>query len=527
MKTIQKDVLIIGSGLSGLYTSLHIDEKLNVGIVSKDTLNHSNSSLAQGGIASCINKDDSFGEHVKDTMTAGSHVNNIDAVSLLVQEAPNEIYKLIELGVEFDTDDNGMVLTTLEGGHSHKRVLHANGDATGKVIMETVVYQTLQKDNIEIFEKTMAISICKDSKGEVAGVVVLNETEFVFVQTSVVVIASGGVGALYKNTTNQKFSTGDGIALARDAGCELVDMCFVQFHPTAFYDPNLSKRFLITEALRGEGGVLKNEFGHSFMTNYDKRGDLAPRDVVSRGIYDELQKNSSDHTWLDITHKDKEFLISRFPTIYEFLESRDILMEKDYIPVAPVAHYFVGGISATLNGRTNIDGIYACGEVSSTGVHGANRLASNSLLECVVFGKRTAIDINKRMSKVDYKVELKNNELENIITHSLGDNLNHVNRYICSAEEIEVCDYYELKKDIQKIMTKCVGIVRDDQQLQIGLEQIKDIQKEIKTHGRVCSIYFELLNMCVVSKEIIMDALEKTSIGCHYKIENHKMEVTL
>ena len=527
MKTIQKDVLIIGSGLSGLYTSLHIKDNLRIGIVSKDTLTHSNSSLAQGGIASCINKEDSFTDHVEDTMIAGSNINNIDAVSLLVREAPKEIHKLIELGVEFDKDENGLVLTTLEGGHSHKRVLHANGDATGKVIMDTVVYQTLQKDNIEIFEKTMALSICKNSKNQVEGVVVLNGSEFVFVQAPIVVIASGGVGALYRNTTNQKFSTGDGIALAKEVGCNLVDMCFVQFHPTAFYDPALSKRFLITEALRGEGGILRNSFENSFMKEYDKRGDLAPRDVVSRGIHDQLIKTNSDHVWLDITHRDKEFLTNRFPTIYEFLESRDIHMDQDYIPVAPVAHYFVGGISATLNGRTNIDGVYACGEVSSTGVHGANRLASNSLLECVVFGKRVAIDINKKMIGSIERPLLSEEEVDVVLSRSLGDTLKYKDMYICTANETEQCDYYKYKEDIQKIMTNCVGIVRNNKSLEDGLQQVTEIQNVLKLNGKVCSIYFEVLNMCLVAIEIIKDALDKSSIGCHYKLESSKMEVAL
>lgn len=522
MKTIKKDVLIIGSGLSGLYTSLHLDTKLEVGIVSKDSLTQSNSALAQGGIASCINKEDSFSNHVNDTMIAGSNVNNIDAVSLLVSEAPKEIHKLIEMGVEFDKDENGLVLTTLEGGHSHKRVLHANGDATGKVIMETVVYQTLQKANIEVFEKTMAITICKNKQEEVVGVVVLNNQEFVFIQTRTVVIASGGVGALYRNTTNQKFSTGDGIALAKEIGCDLVDMCFIQFHPTAFYDPELSNRFLITEALRGEGAILKNMNNNRFMLDYDQRGDLAPRDVVSRGIYDQLKKNDSEHVWLDITHKDQEFLLNRFPTIYEFLKSKSIYMEKDFIPVAPVAHYFVGGISANLDGRTSVDGVYACGEVSSTGVHGANRLASNSLLECVVFGKRTAIDINKREFP---RIEISDKEVDELINMNLTSNLAFVKNYICSNEELDVCDYYKYKEDIQKIMTQYVGIVRKDHELNIGFEEIESIESLLYKHGKVCSMYFEVLNMCVVAKAIIVDALNKSSLGCHYKIENSKVEV--
>lgn len=524
MKSIMKDVIIIGSGLSGLYTSLHIDSQLNIGIISKDTLDHSNSALAQGGIASCINDEDSFGNHVQDTMVAGGNVNNIDAVSMLVHEAPKEIHKLIEMGVEFDTDENGLVLTTLEGGHSHKRVLHANGDATGKVIMETVLHQTLNRTNIEVFERSMAVSICKDTNDNIVGVLALNNNEFIFIQTGIVVIASGGVGALYKNTTNQKFSTGDGIALAKQIGCELVDMCFVQFHPTAYYDPELSKRFLITEALRGEGGVLKNKHNESFMESYDERGDLAPRDIVSRGIFNQMASDQSEHVWLDITHKDQEFLMNRFPTIYDFLKSKHISMETDFIPVAPVAHYFVGGIYADLNGRTSVDGVYACGEVSSTGVHGANRLASNSLLECVVFGKRTAIDINNRKIVMN-PLKFTDEAIRQLIEQSDYKGLEYISSYRCNDNEYDGCDYYLYKGQIQKVMTDYVGIVRNDYELNKAYKIIDRIENELKEHGKVCSMFVEVNNMCVVAKEIINDGIAKESLGCHYKEKASTVEV--
>jgi L-aspartate oxidase len=444
----------------------------------------------------------------------------------LVSQAPKEIHKLIELGVEFDTDENGMVLTTLEGGHSHRRILHANGDATGKVIMETVVCQALQKQNIQIFEKTMAISIKKDDDSNVIGVVVLNETEFIFIETSIVVIASGGVGALYKNTTNQVFSTGDGIALAKEVGCELVDMCYIQFHPTAFYDKHIEKRFLISEAVRGEGAILRNDQDEPFMKKFDPRGDLAPRDIVSRGIHKEMTRTKTSHVWLDITMKSKDYLEHRFPTIYKFLSEHNISMEKDHIPVAPVAHYFVGGISADLNGRTNIKGIYACGEVSSTGVHGANRLASNSLLECVVFGKRVAIDINKnhRSNKKHRSTkENSNNEkcedkggLSEI--KALVDKYDKLAQMICNSEELKLCSYNRYKSSIQQIMSEDVAIIRKESELQIALDSIQKIYVELTKHKKVCTMYYEVMNMCVVSMEIIKDGLAKDSLGCHYKI---------
>lgn len=516
MKVVQKDVLIVGSGLAGLYTSLHLDQDLSVGVVSKDRFDKSNSQLAQGGIASCISTEDSFDDHMEDTLVAGNFVNNVDAVSMLVEKAPGEIHRLIELGVEFDTDEEGMVLTTLEGGHSYRRVLHANGDATGKAIMESVLDQTVRRRNIEIFEKTMAVKIEKDSSSGDFDVIVLNDKEYICIRAKAVVIATGGVGALYKNTTNQMFSTGDGIALAKDAGCKLVDMCFVQFHPTAFYGEEINQRFLITEAVRGEGGILRNEKNEAFMERYDRRKDLAPRDVVARSIFTEMGKDGTEHVWLDITHHDKHYLESRFPTVYGFLKDQGIYMEKDMIPVAPVAHYFVGGIEADLYGRTSVDGIYACGEVSSTGVHGANRLASNSLLECVVFGKRCAIHINRTVN--DRRTHI--NSVRKIRIAGA-----EYDREVCDDKMMNDCHFEDYMKSIQDIMTAHVGIVRTDEGLDEAYLRIESIYNWIRHHDRVCTMYHQVMNMCVVAMEIIMDAKNKDSIGCHYKEKKSLAEV--
>jgi len=528
MKILQKDILIIGSGLSGIYTSLHVDENLSIAIVTKDRLVTSNSALAQGGIASCFNEEDSFKAHISDTLVAGSNMNKLDAVSLLVKEAPAEIYQLIEMGVEFDKDEEGMILTTLEGGHSHRRVLHANGDATGQVIMDTVISQVLCKKNIEILEKTMAIEIIKDDTEKVIGVMLMNEEEYIYVETEQVVIATGGVGALFKHTTNQDFSTGDGIALAHYIGCEIVDMCFIQFHPTAYYGESTDKRFLITEALRGEGAVLRNKHGQPFMHNYDHRGDLAPRDSVSKSIFEEMTREQSDHVWLDITHKDKETLEKRFPTIYKFLDERGIHMESDYIPVAPVAHYFVGGILADLNGETTVPGVYACGEVSSTGVHGANRLASNSLLECVVFGHRVANHINKKMIKkqdknfLQQQPELLHRSNKTQIPQAALAKLAYYERKqegLCHYDKQIECLKNEYKRDIQRVMSTYVGIVRHDEGLALAFKLIDVLQKKLCEDEFVCTMKYEINNMCIVAKEIIQDAISKPSIGCHFKRE--------
>lgn len=509
MKIIQKDVLIIGSGLAGLYTSLNLNKDFKIGVVSKDKLKQSNSSLAQGGIAACTDELDSLDSHVKDTMTAGSYRNKQDAVMMLVVNAPNEIHKLIELGVEFDKDENGVILTTLEGGHSYKRILHANGDGTGKVIMETVVSQVVTRKNICVLENTMAIDIVKKNDGSILGVVMLQEEELLFVRTSYVIIASGGIGGLYKDTTNHTFSTGDGIALAKAVGCQLVDMCFIQFHPTALYEENSCQRFLITEAVRGEGARLLNNQQKSFMKEYDAREDLAPRDIVSKGVFDQMNKNHSKHIWLDSTHLEKKFLEVRFPTVYRRLLESGLRMEKDLIPVAPVAHYFIGGIAVDLEGRTTIPGIYACGEVSSTGVHGANRLASNSLLECVVFGKRTAMDINKQFQRNYLSIDVDQRDVNKRMKYYLDMTKSTNSDYDFSIE----------KKEIKEWMTNNVGIIRYDEKLFEAKQRIRHIKEYLELKKYLCTQYFEVKNMCDVALEVIEDAIHKDSIGCHYKEE--------
>ena len=504
MKTIKKDVVVIGSGLSGLYTALHIDASYDIAIVSKDRAEISNSFLAQGGIASCMNIDDSYTKHLQDTFRAGANVNDFDAVSLLVKEAPNEIHKLIELGVEFDKDEKGMILTTLEGGHSHRRVLHANGDATGKIIMEKVVFQTKHKENIGFIEHAMAIQIVMNKEGQVEGLIILQNEKKIMIETQIIVIATGGIGALYQDTTNQSFSTGDGMALAASAGCKLINTCFIQFHPTAYYTSKNQQRFLISEAVRGEGGVLRNAQYNAFMSQYDKRADLAPRDIVSRSIEKEMRMSNNKHVWLDITHRDKIFLMQRFPSIYRFLSEQGIYMEKDYVPVVPVAHYFVGGIRANLHGQTNVKGIYACGEVASTGVHGANRLASNSLLECIVFGKRTALHINQTLPKKIKKVKTPIQKKRELTREA------KYNPY-------EQDKYLLLKSEIQKIMSNYVGIVRTQEGLIEAYQQMEQVQRHINNIYVESQQYYEVLNMCQVSRRIIADAMLQKSIGCHYK----------
>jgi len=517
---IEKDVIILGAGLSGLYTSLHLDKRLKVAIVSKSAIDQSNSTLAQGGIASCINENDSFKSHAVDTATAGSGINNMDAVNILVENAPQEIQRLIELGVEFDKDINGKILTTLEGGHSSRRILHVNGDATGKAIMDQVVCQTIGRPNIDRIENAMATML----RGNVEDgfTVELIKTDVrsgsrgkkILLHGKTVVIATGGIGGLFANTTNQEVSTGDGLVLAKSIGCRLRDLCFIQFHPTAYYEEGESKRFLVSEAVRGEGGVLRNKELVPFMKDYDSRKDLAPRDIVARSIYLEMEKGKTDHVWLDITGKDPDFLSSRFPTIYNFLEERHLHMESDYIPVAPVAHYFVGGIETDTYGRTTVEGIYACGEVSSTGVHGANRLASNSLLECTVFGKRAALHINQSLiCRTENKASDKARCQKSMDNRTVGTISHDLQKECVNSKQV-----------IQKIMSMYVGIIRRDDGLDKALEKIEEVRRKLETSSSVHEedkwlhpSFVEAMNMCKAAELIIMDARSKESIGCHYK----------
>ena len=387
------DCIVLGGGLAGIYTALNIDESLSVGMFIKDDIKKGSSNLAQGGIAAEVEfNEDKIEEHYQDTLRAGSYLNDETATRVLVNEGGKCIKRMIELGVKFDKDQNGEIFKTLEGGHRSRRILHAGGDQTGALIMQNLRDTLYQRKNITVFEDEMAFEIIKDNNKAI-GVIVINQAnEPIHVFSNNIVIATGGLGGIYKNSTNEKIACGDGIALAYRAGVDISNMEFVQFHPTGLYEEEKQgKRFLISEAVRGEGAVLRNIEGERFMAKYDKeRMELAPRDVVSQSIYREMFDTWSDHVYLDITHKSKEYLMQRFPSIYEKCLSIGVDMSKDYIPVAPIEHFLCGGITTDINGHTSLDNLYAVGECANTGVHGANRLASNSLLECVVFAGRIA-----------------------------------------------------------------------------------------------------------------------------------------
>lgn len=497
MKSKSYDVLIIGGGLAGLYVALNLKTDLSIAIVVKDTLQINNSSLAQGGIAATLSQsDDVLIKHIEDTFKAGSNINDSLATKTLVYEAKENVEKLIEYGVEFDTDKEGNLLLAQEGGHRERRILRAGGDATGKEVMRALKIRINERKNIDVYEYSMATDLIVENNECVGATIIDNSNNLIDIIASKTVIATGGLGAIYKNTTNPKIATGDGIAMASRAGVICHNLEFIQFHPTGFYSEKPGQKFLISEAVRGEGAKLLNIEYERFMQKYDSRLELAPRDIVSQSIYREMYDTWSDHVYLDIRHQSKEFLMERFPTIYEKLKENGIYMEKDLIPVAPVEHFSCGGIQIDIFGRTSLKNLYANGECACSGVHGANRLASNSLLECIVFGRKIAIDINE----------------QNLVRPNV------------KLEEIDVCnkryDFKAIRVEIRDVMEKYVGIVRSSEGLALAKKIISKHYNNLSKSVVHSHYYYETLNMATTSLLIIDAAINrKESLGCHYRID--------
>lgn len=391
----QYDVIVVGSGVAGLYAALHFHPYIRVLLLTKRNLTLSNSFLAQGGVAAVLDKShDDFKLHIADTLIAGGYKNNLEALEVLVSEGPDDVCKIISMGVDFDEDDSGNLQFTLEGGHSRRRILH-HKDSTGKEIVSKLTNQVKMRPNITIKTNTQLCDISLVDNGLYA--IVLKDDIQHMIAARYIILATGGIGRVYKNTTNSAIATGDGIAIAYNLGAKIKNLSLIQFHPTAFAASGERERFLISESVRGEGALLLNCYGERFMQRYDKRAELAPRDKVSEAILLEAKRTGSNKFYLDITAKDREYLINRFPMIYKRCLAQGIDITRDRIPIFPCQHYLMGGIDTDLKGRTTIDRIYAAGECAHTGVHGINRLASNSLLESLVFSRRAACDISERL----------------------------------------------------------------------------------------------------------------------------------
>lgn len=498
MKQIATDIVIVGAGLAGLYTALNIDPSLRVDIIVKESITNANSSLAQGGIAAELELiQANIDEHIEDTLKAGSYLNNKEAVTVLVTEASENITKLMSFNVDFDRDEDGTILRTKEAGHSSRRIIHSGGDATGKDIMEALKIECAKHENFFFHEETMAIELIHD-KTSCFGVSCLDENdETIHFMAKNTVLATGGIGNIYGSTTNSSVATADAMGMAFRADIYVENAEFIQFHPTAFHSETAQHRqkFLISEAVRGEGAYLVNSEGERFMHKYTPLLELAPRDKVSQAIYREMYDTWTDHVYLDTRHLGQEYLMNRFPTIYKHLLEEGITMGVDLIPVSPVEHFNVGGIKADLFGRTNMNNLYASGECASNGVHGANRLASNSLLECLVFGKRIAEDINQQK---EYK-------------HTYESVIKEYNSY--------KYNYKPVKKKLGMLMDEYVGIVRTEEGLLFAKGELIKMLSTLNKYPNNSKHYYEALNMVQTATLIVEAALSrKESIGCHFRV---------
>lgn len=512
MAVIDIDFLVLGSGIAGLSFALNVAEHGRVALVTKKDDTESNTNYAQGGIASVTSRSDSFDLHIRDTLTAGAGLCNEEAVQILVTEGPERVRELVELGVRFTTektpDGEKSFALGREGGHSKRRILHA-ADLTGREIERALVVQAKQQVNIRLFEHEYAIDLImrrEDGKLTCHGAYVLDtETEEITTfRAKITMLATGGAGKAYRHTTNPDIATGDGVAMAYRAGADIANMEFIQFHPTTLCHPD-ARSFLISEAVRGEGGVLRLKDGSTFMENYHEMGCLAPRDVVARAIDAELKKSGDECVFLDITHLDSLSVKKRFPNIYHKCFSVGIDITKDWIPIVPAAHYSCGGVLTDVNARTSAERLYACGEVACTGVHGANRLASNSLLEAVVFAYRAAED-SRRLAKADQPCA------------QLPDFPKSAH-----TERTDSIILAEMADWVRQVMWKYVGIVRTNARLEKAQEEISEILGQVESfyaHGRLSHELLELRNLATLARLIIECALSRgESRGLHYSLD--------
>ena len=513
----QFDVLIIGSGLAGLTVALKVASEKKVCLVSKRKINDNSSSWAQGGIAAVLTDDDSIEAHIQDTLIAGAGLCDQEVTRQVASHARETVEWLIAQGVPFTREDDGSGYhLTREGGHSHRRIIHA-ADATGHAVQKTLAEQVLSHPNITVLEDHIAVDLITSRKAgigapqdnaECLGAYVLDNKsgKVMTIAAQQTVLATGGTGKVYLYTTNPDVSTGDGVAMAWRVGCRVANMEFIQFHPTCLFHPK-AKSFLITEVVRGEGGILKLPDGTRFMQKHDARGELAPRDVVARAIDFEMKKRGLDCVFLDISHKPADFVISHFPTIYRRCMELGIDITKEPIPVVPAAHYSCGGVMTDHTGRTDLANLYAIGETACTGLHGANRLASNSLLECMVFGQAAANDILAQAPKPTVALpywdesRVTDADEEVIITHNWNE--------------------------LRRFMWNYVGIVRTNKRLTRAMHRIhllRDEVHEFYSNFRVTNNLIELRNLLQVAELIVRSAMERhESRGLHYSKDYPEM----
>jgi len=493
------DCLVVGAGIAGLRAAIEAAEHVKVIVVCKGTLESSNTWKAQGGIASVLDGKDTFESHIADTLKTGCGICDQSVVDLVVRRGPELIVQLLSWGTEFDKTD-GHIAITFEGGHSHARVAHAHGDETGRAIAETLINKARQNRNITIVENFYVIDLLTNSDNKCAGIIGCDgQRGPQIIWAANTILATGGAGRLYRETTNPEVATGDGIAMAYRAGTVLRDLEFVQFHPTTLYIAGAS-RALITETLRGEGALLLDSKGRRFMAQYHESGELAPRDIVSRAILSQMRKTESTHVYLDVRHFDRAYFAKRFPFINELLESFDIDITKDLIPVRPSAHYMIGGVKTDISARTSIENLYACGEVASTGLHGANRLGSNSLLEGLVFGK-----IAGQSASQDKKAGVSH------IKHP-------VIKYQIPHSDRTRLDADDVRNSLRALMWRNVGITRTDKPLVEAQEIIRFWHRYVmdkvfdSSEGWECQ---NILAVCLLMAQAAQQRCE--SRGTHFR----------
>jgi L-aspartate oxidase len=509
----QYDVLIIGSGAAGLSLALRLPKHARVAVLSKGPLQEGNTYYAQGGISAVLDREDSIESHVKDTMDAGAGLCDPAAVRFTVEHGPEAVQWLVDLGVPFtrhQATGAGSFHLTREGGHQHRRIIHA-ADATGKAVETSLVDAVRSRDNVDLFEQHIAVDLITAERlhrdeNRCLGAYVLDRHEHrveVF-RARFVVLATGGASKLYLYTSNPDTSTGDGIAMAWRAGCRVANMEFNQFHPTCLYHPQ-AKSFLITEAVRGEGGKLTLPDGKPFMQRFDSRCELAPRDIVARAIDHEMKRLGIDHVLLDISHKSSEFIREHFPTVHKRCLELGIDITREPIPVVPAAHYTCGGVRTDLKGRSDLGALYVVGESACTGLHGANRMASNSLLECLVFAASAAADIERSLDQTPMPPELPEWD-ESQVTDS--------------DEEVVVSHNWD---ELRRFMWDYVGIVRTNKRLERARRRVELLQHEIHEYYgnfRVTNDLLELRNLVQVAELIIRSAqMRRESRGLHYTLD--------